>query len=1068
MIDGAPSMEGAPFYCGMNCCLAVTWMGKSDARWLQLLYIPNAGEAAIQVHSDVRPSSGYGGAPVANRGTGTLTKLSMTALLRAGAASMIAGALPFHISAMAQDQTPQGASAEEGETIVVTGSRIARPELDIANPIVAVTAEQIEATGRTNLVDVLLRNPALSASTGSSLAGGADADFGETGVNLLNLRNLGVDRTLVLVNGKRHVAGVPNSAAVDINTIPQDLVERVDVLTGGASAIYGADGVSGVVNFVLKRNFEGLTARLQNGISSRGDAANRYASVTAGKNFADGRGNVALAYEYNKSDRLSSFKRSFSGDPAKYTEILQNQDDLDDDPNVPDRIPYSNLTWADSAPDGAIDLDLDGIPDFTGSGLPYDRGLPLVGGNARAVGGSNTPVAGYFGDLQPSQSRHVFNLLTSYEFSPALRFYADGKYVETKSYSVGQPSFDFFTYLQPDNAYLIDRFGPDAAPDGALLSRDNFDFGIRGESIKRKTKRIVAGFDGQLTDNLSYDISYNYGETKVRNRLTANLIGDRYFAALDAVRDPATGQIVCRSTLSYDGVIDPDNFGGPASTFTPGAGSPCRPLNVLGNGVADPAALAFVLADNLSTSKITQEVVSGSVSGNLDQLFTFPGGGSLGFALGSEYRKEKSRDTPDPLLQAGDFRDYEAIGPSGGSFNVKEFFAEVNAPLLTNMRFADLLSVSGAVRLSDYSTIGKTTTWKFDGIYAPIPDIRFRGSYSQAVRAPNIGELFRPQTGTFGFVTDPCDFREVNSGTQYRQANCTALLSGLGLTPAQIAAFSPSTDPENSTSRRGLFSGNPDLTEETAKTWTAGVVLQPRFVPGLTLTFDWYDIKIKQAVNTPTATELANLCVDQPTLENVFCENIFRDPTTGFVLGDGADPERRIGFIVGPQNVAALRTAGADFTVRYAFSPGNLGTFNISLTGGYLDKKTEVASIGADLDNDRLEAYNPKWRGYADIVWKLGGFTANYTFSYFSKTRRYLTEQLEGNPDIADPKYFWYDAYNQHDVRVAYDVDDRFQFFAGVNNLTDELPKLGNLSYPISGVGRFLFAGVKVNTDKLF
>lgn len=1000
-----------------------------------------------------------------------MNRILKTARLRAGAATALAGVALMQASLHAQEQAPQNEqdTVEAGETIIVTGSRIVRPELDVANPIVAVTAEQIEQTGRTNITDVLLRNPALSASTGSSLAGGADAGFGETGVNLLNLRNLGTDRTLVLVNGKRHVAGIANSAAVDINSIPQDLIDRVDVLTGGASAIYGADGVSGVVNFILKRNFEGLSVRGQSGISSKGDAANRYFSLTAGQNFSEDRGNIAFAYEYNKSDRLSPFKRSFSGDPARYGEILQNQDDLGDDPSVPDRILYRNLTWADSAPDGAVDIDLDGIPDFTGSGLPYDRGIPLIGGNARAVGGSNTPVAGYFGDLQPKTERHVFNMLTSYEFSSAIRFYAEGKYAATQAYSVGQPSFDFFTYLQPDNAYLVDRFGAGAAPDGAYVSRDNFDFGIRGETVKRKTMRFVAGFDGDLGSNLKYDISYIYGQTKVRNRQTANLIGDRYYAALDAVRDPTTGQIVCRSTLEYDGVIDPDNFGGPATTFSPGAGSACRPLNILGNGVASQEALDFVLADNLSRSKITQEVVTGSISGNLDSAFTFPGGGSFGFALGGEYRREKSSDTPDLLIQNGDFRDTAALSPSSGKFNVKEFFAEVNAPILSNMRFAELLSVGGAIRFSDYSTVGKTTTWKVDGIYAPIRDIRFRGSYSQAVRAPNIGELFQPATGTFDFVDDPCDFRRINDGTQYRQANCTTILSGLGLSPAEIAAFSPTTDPQATTSRRGTTGGNPDLTEETAKSWTAGVVLQPRFIPGLTLTFDWYDIKIKDAVNTPTATELAELCVDQPTVDNVFCENIFRDTGTGFVLGDGDDIQRRIGFNVRPQNVAAIRTAGADFSVRYAFTPaGNLGSFAVSLVGGYLDKKTEVPSIGADVDDDILESYNPRWRGTLDLVWKLKGFTANYSFNYFSKTRRYTTEQLAANPDLVDPKYVWYKELKQHDLRLAYDVNDRFQFYAGVNNLTDQTPDIGQLSYPISGIGRFVYAGFKVQTDRLF
>jgi iron complex outermembrane recepter protein len=980
-------------------------------------------------------------------------------------------------AAWAQDNQaePETTAEEDGtaedEAIVVTGSRIARPELNVANPIVAVTADDIENTGLVNITDVLIRNPALTASAGSSLAGGANAAFGATGANFLDLRNLGQNRTLVLVNGRRHVAGISNSAAVDINSIPQDLIEKVDVLTGGASAIYGADGVSGVVNFIMKRNFEGLTARAQTGISSRGDAASQLISIVAGKNFANDRANIAVGYEYNNSNRLSSFDRAFSGDPLKNFGLFTNTADflIDpisgqrvDDPNIFDNILYNNITWADSAPDGAIDLDLDGIPDFTGSGLPYDRGTVLVSAAGRAVGGSNTPTAGYFGDLQPKTQRHAANILATFEVSPALRLFAEGKYVQAKAFSVGQPAFDFFTFLAPDNAYLINRFGAGAAPGGALLSRDNFDLGIRGERNKRETWRGVIGADGALSDNARYEISYVYGQTKARNTQTNNLIADRYFAALDAVFDPATGQIVCRSTIDGGAIIDPNNFGQAPSTFTAGTGSICRPLNFLGNGVASQEALDFVLADNTNRSKIQQHVVSGSISGDFGALFSLPGG-PVGFAIGAEYRKEKSNDVPDQLIQDGSFRDFAAVAPSSGQFDVKEAFAELNVPILADMPFAELLSVSAAIRVSDYSTVGTTTTWKFDGIYAPIEDIRFRGSYSQAVRAPNIGELFLPNSGTFAFITDPCDVTRLDEGSSTRAANCATILAGLGLTPAQIASFSPSTDAQNTTSRRGLAGGNPNLTEETAKTWTAGVVVRPSFIPGLTMTFDWYDITIKDAVNTPTATELANLCVDQPTTDNRFCENIFRAPGTGFILGDGNDPLQRIGFIVGPENVARFKTSGADFSLRYAFSPGEkLGDFAFNVTGGYLDSITFVPSIGAETDDDILEQYNPRWRGTASIDWKIDQFSLNYGVTYFGKTRRFRTEQIEANPDISDPRFFFFKERWEHDIRAAFELDNGFQFYGGVNNIFDELPAIGQLSYPVSGIGRYFYFGAKV------
>jgi iron complex outermembrane recepter protein len=964
--------------------------------------------------------------------------------------------------AIAQDAVPDQESVDE---IVVTGSRIARPELEIANPIQAITAADIEQTGQNNITDILLRAPALSASVGSSLSGGRDAGFGETGVNLLDLRNLGVDRTLVLVNGKRHVSGLPNTAAVDIATMPQELIEKVDVFTGGASAIYGADGVSGVVNFVLKRNYEGLGLRAQAGISEKGDAGSQLLSVTGGKNFADGRGNVALSYEYGKNDRVTSFARSFTGDPARTFSLLRNINDFPDNPNVPDRILYNNQTWADSAPDGAIDLDLDEIPDFTGSGLPYDRGLVLRSAGGRAIGGTNTPIAGYFGDIQPSVRRHVGNALASFEVSPAFKLYAEGKYARVSSFSVGQPSFDFFTILAPDNAFLAQRFGANAAPDGAYLTRDNFDFGQRGESNVRQTWRGVFGAEGEISENARYDVSFVYGRTSARNTQTSNLIGDRYFAALDAVVDPASGRIVCRSTLSPNDPIDENNFGRNATTFTPGANSTCRPLNVLGNGVASQAALDFVLADNTNRSRQTQKVVTGAVSGDFDSLFELPGG-SLGFAVGAEYREEASRSTPDVLIQNGSFRDFAQTPISGGKFNVKEVFAELNAPILSDRPFFNLLSASAAVRLSDYSTSGNTSTWKFDGIWSPVKDIRFRGSYAKAVRAPNIGELFLPASGTFGFVTDPCDVTRLGDGTSFRTANCATILGGLGLTPAQIAAFSPSTDAQATTSRRGVTGGNASLSPEKARTWTAGVVLQPSFIPRLSVTFDWYDIRISSAVRTPTATELAELCVDQPTADNVFCRNLFRERGTGFVLGDGNDLQQRIGFSVLPQNVAALKTSGADVAVRYSFTPkSDLGKFSLGVSAGYLKSNNFTPSVGAAVEDAYLEQYNPRWRGTFELDWQKGGFNLNYLLSFQSRTKRFETEQLTANPDLSDPQFFFFKRLWDHNIRMSYDVNDQFQFYGGVNNLGGQKPDFADFQYPLSAIGRSFFVGVKAKLN---
>jgi iron complex outermembrane recepter protein len=967
---------------------------------------------------------------------------SISSLVIAGAAA----------PALAQD-TAANTDVAQLETILVTGSRIARPEVELANPVVTVDAAKIENSGQVNVTEILLRNPALLGSLGNDRASGSSQDigFGQTGVNFLDLRNLGTDRTLVLVNGKRHIAGESGTAAVDINSIPQDLIERIDVLTGGASAVYGADGVSGVVNFILKRDFTGLSARGQTGVSGRGDAQSHLGSVIYGQNFLDDRGNFAISYEYAKQSRLNSRERRYLGDPAQTFELLRNQDDFPDNPNVPDRILYNNVTWADSAPGGAVDVDFDGLSDYTGLGQVYDRGIPLRSAGGRAIGGDNTPTAGYFGDLLPLSDRHAINLLTSFEFSEKVRFFAEAKYVNSKAYSVGQPSFDFFTYLTPDNAFLNQRLGG-LAPDGALLTRDNLDLGARGETIDRETIRTVVGFEGDILPNLRYEVSYVYGKLTTRNKSDSYRIGDRYYAALDAVVDPATGNIVCRSTLDPLSNIDPNNFDGPATTFTPGANSPCRPLNLLGEGVASQEAIDFVSIDLLSTSKVTQQVLSGSVNGDFGSFLELPGG-SIGYALGAEYRRETSVDTPDQILQNGETLEFGALAPNSGKFNVKEVFGEVNVPLLRDMPLAYLLSFGGAFRYSDYSTVGSTKTWKVDAIYAPVADIRFRGTYSQAVRAPNIGELFAPQSGTFLFVDDPCDPTNIGEGTSFRAANCQAALTAAGLTPAQIAGFSPTTDPVATTSRPGFTGGNPDLQEESAKTWTVGVVIQPSFVPGLTMTFDWYNIKLKDAINTATAQEVVDLCVDQPSLDNQFCANVSRETGTGFVDS----------FLVGPQNVANFKTEGADFSISYAFEPkADIGRFDISLVGGYLKKLEFIPSIGADVDDDLREPYSPRWSANFDLNWTRDIFSVNYTVAWWEKTKRFTTEQVRANPDIAAPEFLFYKARWEHDIRFAVDLEERFQLYSGVNNVFDAKPSVGDLTYPVSGRGRYFYFGAKV------
>jgi outer membrane receptor protein involved in Fe transport len=953
--------------------------------------------------------------------------------------------------------------------ITVTGSRIARPEFSFPNPVQAYTSETIQQAGTTNLTDFLIDSPALRGSTTNVDTAGSNLPNAQyVGVNLLDLRYLGEERTLVLVNGRRHIAGYPGIASVDINTIPVDLIDRIDVLTGGTSAIYGADGVSGVVNFVMKRDFEGLSVRAQGAISQRGDAGNRFVSATWGHNMADGRANVAVSYEFNQLDRFSQRKRLNYGMTGPTFRFVRNPADFPDTLAQPDQIPLSGLRWADSSPGGAIDLDGDGFVDFTGEGTPYDVGT-YVKGSSFTIGGDSTPQESYFGDYTPYSRRHIFNAFGHFEFSPAARLFFEAKYVNAAGATYAQPTYDFFTYLAPDNAYLNQRFGSqiaaiEAACDPAdapcftgsyIAGRDNFDFGIRRYSTKRDTYRAVAGLDGKLSDHLRYELSYTFGQVESTGTNQGDRLTDRYFAALDAVVNPATGQVTCRINLPGETEIQgfsftPEFLTGTMApvSFQPGQ---CIPLNVLGENSPSAAALNWIIATHTDHARIRHHVLSGYVSGDTGSFFKLPGG-PVGFALGGEYRRESSRIVPSDVSIQGLTSDNAQQSITTGHFSVKEAFAEINIPILSDLPFADTLSVGGAYRLSDYTTVGTTQTWSVNGVYAPVRDILFRGTYSQAVRAPNVSELFGGDSGTFEFIADPCGIDRLTSGTSTRAANCAAALTALGIDPTTFDPANDPISPQNS-SILGSTGGNPGLGEETAKTWTAGLVLKPRFIPGLNIALDWYDIRLKNAVNTPTAQELVELCYDQPTLENVYCDAVGRSGLNGYIND----------YHVGPENVANFDTEGLDIAFNYRFAPfSNFGTFNLKVNGNYLHKLEFIPTPGAEIDDDRTEFNRPKYSATADLTWTKGPLTLNYGINWFSHTRRSVKELTDANPDRFEDRYKWYKEYWEHQFQVAYNVDNRMNIYAGVNNLLDTKGSVGVAGYPNSAVGRFFYVGVRL------
>ena len=976
----------------------------------------------------------------------TITRAMLLAgatLLATPVAAQTAPATGRDTAAPAAPETT--AATDGGEDIVVTGSRIARPDYAAPNPIVSLDAANLQRSGNTNVTTFLQRVPALTNSLDSTRTAGrsqADGAFGQVGLNLLDLRGLGPNRTLVLVNGRRHVAGQPDSAAVDINTIPTDLIDRVDVLTGAVSAVYGADGVSGVVNFIMKRDFDGLAARSQFGISDRGDAANRFASIVAGRNFADGRANVTLAYEYNADEPLAN-------DDRAYLRLAQRQYFVNADTYTPGQpgsykqVPVRDLRYLPTYTDGGIlyaggsnrGIVVIGNQLFRGDGAVYTPGRVLAN-DGYSIGGDDTPVAGYIGDILPRTRRHAANLLTHFDASDAFKVSLEGKFVQNTVTTFSGFGGNYPATIALDNPFIpasILAATRRAGLDSVAIARNNFDIPRRGEEDRRRTWRGVVDVTGRISEHATYDVSYTYGRTDVRATKLNDRLNDRFLAALDVVTDPVTGRPVCRSRAVG-----------------------CVPVNTFGENTVDPASFDFFLSDPVSNARITQQVVNASLTGDLGQFLTLPGG-PVAFAAGGEYRKETSRFRPaqallDNLFYQSD--EYIIPTPSSGRFDVWEAFGEVNAPLLKDVPFASVLSVGAAGRYSDYSTVGSTRAYQFNGVWAPVRDVSFRGSYGRSVRAPNIGEIFRPQTGTSNFFSDPCYVGNRGNGTSFRGANCLALITGLGGNPA---TFTANNTPNATIFIPGTVQGNPDLRAEVARTWTAGVVLRPRFIPNLSIAADWYDIRLRDAINQPDANVIAQLCVDQPTIDNVYCRSISRQRGSGFIDG----------FVVQPQNVAAFRTAGLEVNATYRIDTAGFGRFDLRLVGGYLDKLEQVATPGAAVENNVDALFRPRFNANFAPTWSLDALTISYNLRWQNGVRRFSRFDTDGNASFVDPRYFRYKALWQHDIQVQVAATDRFALYGGVNNLADQKPDIGfEANVPVSPLGRYLYVGARVNFDR--
>lgn len=1017
---------------------------------------------------------------------------------------------------------PAAGTADSGGAIVVTGSRIRSPSLSAPVPVTSISVAELTNTGDVSLGDALNDLPSLRSTFSQ---GNSTRFIGTAGLNVLDLRGLGTPRTLVLVNGKRHITSLPGSYVVDTNTIPVDLLQRVDIVTGGNSAVYGSDAVAGVVNFILKRDFEGFALKGQSGISSRGDRGSYFVSGTYGKNFGGGRGNVAVSAEYAKSEPLyfsdrDSLTGAFSG-RCQFNTV----EPTGGEPGGTDGI--FDTAFFCGVRNGAISDGGTVARTGPGSYLRFDSNGNLVvdpsisnfeaGGSANVIGGNGSTLRNT-GQLAAGLDRYAVNLLARYEISDAFRPFVEAKYVHVDALQEGQPSFfqgslkSFFgttpaqvaaiSDLRCNNPFLtaqalaaLQATGrcTNVATGTFTISRFNVDFGGRGEKHDRDTYRIVGGIEGTFNGDWNYELSANYGrlETRLRSLNNLQLFDvngnlDGFLLAINAQRN-AAGQIVC-------GI---NNDANPANDRPD-----CVPINVFGNGAPSAAALDFVNTEARRKQKAEEFVALATVTGDLSQLFELPGG-PISFALGAEYRSEEASSSFDELTASGGTF-LNAIKPfDPPKFTVKEAFGEISIPLLKDFTLAKELTLSAAARVSDYNTeVGKVWAYNVQGIYAPISDIRFRAAYATSVRAPTQSDLFSPFSQNFAQIADPCDVANISIGN--RAANCAAFGVPAVFNAALVEACANSSVPADQrelgdpfinctarTSSTGFVSGgNPTLIEERGKSLTLGAVFQPRFVPGFSLTVDYYNIKVRSLISALGAQQLINLCFGSDTgINNPFCATVNRDPVTGLFVQPAV--------IAGGVNFAAQKTKGIDFDASYRRTFGNghkLSLRGIATRVIRIDNFTDPTNSEVP-DRQLSELGDPKWAGNFSASYDFGPIDLSYTLRYLGKqtigsfetqnefigvcppsgsrgftnrpcTPGELTTRDPLNLDAFPRKNYPVVIY--HSARVNFEIpgSKKFDFYLGVDNMFDKDPPLGLLGTaggdPYDTFGRFLYAGATV------
>ncbi|WP_168453907.1 TonB-dependent receptor plug domain-containing protein [Sphingopyxis microcysteis] len=874
-------------------------------------------------------------------------------------AAMTALALVHSAPVLAQETAAPADSIEaaDADQIIVTGSRVARDGFQAPTPLTVLSETEIQNSSPTNnIADFVNTLPSLAGSTRPSNSR-LNISSGQAGINALNLRNLGSERTLILVNGRRSV-GSTITGLVDINTIPQALISSVEVVTGGASAAYGSDAVAGVVNFALNNKFEGLKFEADSGITQEGDGFNYSFSAAAGMAFAGGRGHVLLSGEVAHNDGILQVDRDWNAigflrfeNPA----YLANANS-----GAPQYIFVRGAGPTNSTPGSIITNSAGGAANrlrgiYFGSGGSVnqfvwgDLTFPSPTGTAvplRTRGGDwRVNDSGRNIGLDPRDDRYgVFGRL-SYEVGDNVELFAEAAYNKQEVLFNAGPNLQTGIVLNATgctqtpvpitcNAFLLNTLGA-AALQGitsVTIATTSADLPFRGINNKREVQRYLIGAEGQFDafgKTARWDIYGQYGRADLREQLRDIQNIARINAARDAAFAPAgsgfpTGSIQC--LINVD--ANPNNND-----------AACVPLNRLGLGVADPAAIDYVLGDPYRKQRLEQMVVGANLS--LTPFATWAGDVSI--AVGAEYRKEKisgfvpdefqpvpTRDVNGNVIGATNRWSVGNYLPSFGSYNVKEAYLETVIPLGFGLEF------NGAVRATDYSTAGYVTTWKAGATWQPIDDIRLRVTRSRDIRAPNLNDLFQAGTANSDSVSNPGFIT--------------------GTSPSFVPAGQP---PQAGYSYSGFATGNTDLTPEKSDQWNVGAIFTPRFLPGFNLAVDYFDIRLKSGISAFSAQQIVNLCF---LGEQAFCNAISVDPAR---TQNPAQPYLVI--LTRPFNAASQKVRGVDIDASYRIPMAQgSGAFTIrGLATRYLENRFNSGVPGTVVLNsvgvNGGQTTTPKW-----------------------------------------------------------------------------------------------------------